>query len=282
MDRKTLNLRITSAIIFAILFLGSIIAHRISFLVFFLFVAYTGGREYTRMQKRYERKIFKRYMGVMGGLIAMAPILIYFNLVLLNVNSIIYRLLLLISMILTVVVTIDMLRPQHAFLYRLPYQVSAFIYPGLFLASPVLVILDIEGNYQKYYLLVMIFSIWAVDVGAYFIGSLWGKHKLYPRLSPNKTIEGAIGGILAAVIIGYCSSWAFGISTSIGLLIGVSCGILGIIGDLYESKLKRTAMLKDSSRIMPGHGGILDRFDGFIIALPTVSIILWQALKLWT
>lgn len=280
MDRKALNLRITSAIIFAILFLGSILAHGISFLLFFLFVAYAGGREYARMQKRYERKMFRRSTGIIAGLMAMLPIVLYLMLVLFDINKDFFKLLLFLSVLLTIVFIIDLFRTGSSFLYRFPYQVSAFIYPGLFLATPVLVVLDIQGNYEKYYLLVMIFSIWAVDVGAYFIGSTIGKHKLFPRLSPNKTIEGAVGGLIVAIIVGYCSALGFSISTSTGLLIGATCGVLGVLGDLFESKLKRTSMLKDSSRIMPGHGGMLDRFDGFILALPSVSVILFWALDL--
>ncbi len=280
MDRKALNLRITSAIIFAILFLGSILAHGISFLLFFLFVAYAGGREYARMQKRYERKMFRRSTGIIAGLMAMLPIVLYLMLVLFDINKDFFKLLLFLSVLLTIVFIIDLFRTGSSFLYRFPYQVSAFIYPGLFLATPVLVVLDIQGNYEKYYLLVMIFSIWAVDVGAYFIGSTIGKHKLYPRLSPNKTIEGAVGGLIVAILVGYFAAMGFSISTSTGLLIGLACGVLGVLGDLFESKLKRTAMLKDSSRIMPGHGGMLDRFDGFILALPVVSVILFWALDL--
>lgn len=280
MDRKVLNLRITSAIIFAVLFLGSILYHRTTFIAFFLLVAFAGGREYTRMQKRYERRIFRPRMGIIGGIFSTLPVVVYYIVAISGIESLILKCLLVLSLVLTVVVIIDMFRAKRSFLYGLPYQLSSLIYPGIFLATPVIVVLDIDGNYEKYYLLLLIFCIWAADVGAYVIGSMWGKHKLFPRLSPNKTIEGALGGIMSALLLGYLSALSFDISISIGLLIGFTCGVLSIIGDLFESKLKRTAMLKDSSRIMPGHGGILDRFDGFILALPTVSYILWKTLDL--
>lgn len=280
MDRKTLKLRVTSAIILAILFLGSILAHKISFLVFFLFIAYMAGREYARMYKRFHKEMYKPMTGIIAGIMAAIPIFLYFYLVTSFYDPTLFRNLIILANFLTLFLVRDLFSDKPPILFKLPYSIGSFIYPGLFLATPVIVILDIAGNYQKFHLLVMIFCIWSVDVGAYFVGSMWGKHKLFPSLSPNKTIEGAVGGLLASILIGCLAANVFSISILTGLLIGLACGVLGIIGDLYESKLKRTSKLKDSSRIMPGHGGMLDRFDGFIVALPTVSLILWWTLKL--
>jgi len=116
--------------------------------------------------------------------------------------------------------------------------------------------------------------LWTNDSGAYVWGKMLGKHKLYASVSPGKTWEGCIGGglttIVAAVLI---DIWFF---NSIGMKDWVIAAILtslfSTIGDLYESLLKRTAGVKDSGRIMPGHGGILDRFDGMLFALPVVFV----------
>ncbi len=113
--------------------------------------------------------------------------------------------------------------------------------------------------------------VWITDTGAFFIGTAFGKRKLAPRVSPNKSVEGAIGGVLFAVILGF-GFWMItkqGNLTAI-LFLSVLTSIVSQIGDLFESALKRSAGVKDSGDLIPGHGGILDRFDSFLFALPVV------------
>ncbi len=122
---------------------------------------------------------------------------------------------------------------------------------------------------------------WATDTGAYTFGRLFGKHKLIPSVSPSKTIEGAIGGLIVAVL----GAWLYaqflltpfaqlGLSPTGILLFGLAIGIVGQVGDLAESLLKRDAGVKDSSRLLPGHGGILDRFDSLLFVLPVAYLLL--------
>lgn len=123
--------------------------------------------------------------------------------------------------------------------------------------------------------------LWLGDAAAYFIGKRFGKNLLAPKVSPNKTIEGAIANLITAV----ASSLIIGsilnknliepIPTSALLAVGVILGTLGQIGDLLESALKRSAGVKDSGSILPGHGGILDRIDSFLFASVPASIVLW-------
>ena len=117
--------------------------------------------------------------------------------------------------------------------------------------------------------------IWCNDTFAYICGRLLGKHKLYEKISPKKTIEGFIGGLLftqlAAFIIYKTSSLQ--ISLIAWLLIALGISVLGTVGDLIESKYKRQAGVKDSGNIMPGHGGILDRFDSILFAAPFLFLI---------
>lgn len=111
--------------------------------------------------------------------------------------------------------------------------------------------------------------IWATDVGAYLVGRFFGKHKLAPEVSPNKTIEGAIGGIVIAMLIGVSYVRIFtpdlGNTRHVWLL-SILLSIVGQCGDLVESALKRHFGVKDSGNFMPGHGGVLDRFDSLIFA----------------
>jgi phosphatidate cytidylyltransferase len=117
--------------------------------------------------------------------------------------------------------------------------------------------------------LLLIFIItWANDTSAYFVGRYLGRHKLIPSLSPNKTVEGAVGGLLAATVVAPLFSRAVGVSPWYLAGIGFCLGLAAQVGDLWESMLKRYAGVKDSGRLLPGHGGFLDRFDGVLLALP--------------
>lgn len=113
--------------------------------------------------------------------------------------------------------------------------------------------------------------LWANDTGAYFSGRLLGRHKLYERVSPNKTWEGLFGGILFAVLCGWLLSRYFdALEPAQWMWIAAIIAVFGNLGDLFESHLKRSYGVKDSGKIIPGHGGVLDRFDGLLLALPLV------------
>ncbi len=116
------------------------------------------------------------------------------------------------------------------------------------------------------------FCTWAADTGAYFSGRLLGRHKLYPLISPKKTVEGLIGGVLAAVGVAFLVRWLFAAPLASGhvLALGLLVGGVGTAGDLVASLIKRSVGAKDSSALIPGHGGVLDRFDGVMFAVPVV------------
>ncbi|WP_054669538.1 phosphatidate cytidylyltransferase [Lentilactobacillus senioris] len=126
-------------------------------------------------------------------------------------------------------------------------------------------------------LLYALFIVWTTDSGAYIFGRMFGKHKLAPpHVSPNKTWEGSIYGSLFGTII--CSIWAWffpipGFSGILMVLVTLCLSIVGQFGDLVESSLKRYYGVKDSGKILPGHGGILDRFDSLLFVLPTLHLL---------
>ncbi len=126
-------------------------------------------------------------------------------------------------------------------------------------------------NYILYILLV----IWATDTFAYFSGIAFGKNKLWPEISPKKTIEGAIGGVLCAGIIGVIFHLLFPFDHSLitMIMITIMISIVGQLGDLVASALKRHYDVKDSGKILPGHGGIIDRFDSLLFVLPFLALI---------
>jgi phosphatidate cytidylyltransferase len=112
----------------------------------------------------------------------------------------------------------------------------------------------------------------AADVGAYFAGRGLGRRKLAPRVSPGKTLEGALGGLLLVALVAWCGAAHFGLPSAAALIFGCAVGIFSIIGDLTESMFKRSAGLKDSGTLLPGHGGLLDRIDSVTAAAPLYAL----------
>ncbi len=127
-----------------------------------------------------------------------------------------------------------------------------------------------------YTVLTIFATIWICDTTAYFGGTLFGKHKLFKRVSPNKTWEGAICGFVFSIATVVAAKYLFLDYLSVGnaVCIGVIVGVFGQLGDLAESKLKRDAGVKDSSAMIPGHGGVFDRFDSVLFVAPLVFLFL--------
>ena len=124
------------------------------------------------------------------------------------------------------------------------------------------------------WLLTALMVVWAADTGAYFSGRRFGKRKLSPNISPNKTVEGLVGGLLLAVVVGVVLSLVAGASVEqlpAVALVSAIAALFSVVGDLFESLLKRHAGVKDSGHLIPGHGGILDRLDGVLAALPSAN-----------
>lgn len=147
--------------------------------------------------------------------------------------------------------------------------------PILWVVAPI-VMMQTVGNQSIGLLMTIFICTWANDTGAYLTGMALGKHPFWVRHSPKKTWEGTIGGaivcILCAIFVGPLLAdglawWYWGI-------IGIICGICGTLGDLVESMFKRSCGVKDSGKIMPGHGGILDRFDSILMIMPFITALL--------
>lgn len=131
-----------------------------------------------------------------------------------------------------------------------------------------------ETGYDYRRIFALLLLVWSSDIGAYAAGKTFGKNKLAPKISPGKTWEGAIGGFLLTLAMG----WALGyllpeLSVTYRLVVAAVVAVFGPLGDLAESMLKRSVGVKDSGRIMPGHGGLLDRFDAFLFILPVLALL---------
>ncbi len=158
---------------------------------------------------------------------------------------------------------------QKAVLQSLGIMVFALLYIP-FLLSHVLLLFQVESG--RRWIFFLFFVIFAGDTGAYYAGHRWGRHKLWPAVSPGKTVEGAVGGLLSSLAIALLvgklllSLGQFG--TTFLLSVGFVIALAGQMGDLMESMLKRVSQVKDASSILPGHGGLLDRLDSLIFAFP--------------
>lgn len=181
-----------------------------------------------------------------------------------------------------VLLVIELFRNSGSAIYNVGTTLLGIFYIGLFAGTIELIREFYSGNYLLYnqggYIIIsMLASIWICDSAAYYIGSAFGKHKLFPRVSPNKSWEGSIAGFVFAVI-GMAATKVIILdffNWQHVIIIGVIVGTIGQIGDLVESLIKRDAGVKDSSSIVPGHGGIFDRFDSLFFSAPAVYVYMY-------
>jgi phosphatidate cytidylyltransferase len=159
------------------------------------------------------------------------------------------------------------------------WLISVFgpVYVGLPLGLVALIRHDFNGKEAIWWVVLICLGTWGADTGGYFFGRFFGKHKLAPKISPKKTIEGAIGGIIVATIgVVLVGSLALSIPLYWTIPLGIVLSIASILGDLFESWMKRRFDTKDSGKLIPGHGGLLDRIDSFLaVSLVTYIFILF-------
>lgn len=174
-------------------------------------------------------------------------------------------------------------------------SVSSAVLGILYVAMPLSLLIDLRANpFQRFLVVFVLFSVWAGDIAAYYVGKNFGSHKLAPIVSPNKTWEGAIASAIASVVVagfvfyfqnqitnlfsGANGMWRDNFKNLFNpsipwvhvIALGILTNVAAQFGDLFESALKRGAGLKDSGTLLPGHGGLLDRIDALLFAIPTV------------
>lgn len=172
--------------------------------------------------------------------------------------------------VLFIQVLVELFRDKADGFNRIALAVFGTIWVGLpFALLPF--IGTIGGTYTGWIVLGFFFLLWINDTGAYLSGRSLGKHKLAPKISPGKTIEGFIGGVILALVLAYFLPEITGQLTVMRwTVIALIIAVFSNAGDLVESMLKRSCGVKDSGKILPGHGGILDRFDGILLAVPVI------------
>ena len=242
---------------------------KIPFLIFSLFIGIVSFFEFSKMLSR--RKIFPNLL--VGSLSVTAIIAnSYFNFVE-------HQLLFLI--IVPVLLLSELFRRSESSIANIGTTLIGIFYIGLFASSLVLIREYYSHSYFLYdqggYIIISVFvTIWICDSAAYFIGTATGKHKILTRVSPHKSWEGAIAGFVFSIVTMVVAQSLFleFLNVQDAIAIGLIVGLFGQAGDFVESQIKRDANVKDSSSLIPGHGGIFDRFDSLIFSAPIIFIYL--------
>lgn len=162
-------------------------------------------------------------------------------------------------------------------------NVGATLLGVLYVALPVALLFAIPHmttvSWEPWVLLWFIFIIWGNDVFAYLVGITLGRHKMCPSISPKKSWEGFVGGLLGAQLVGYIATQAMDAFGYFWYGLALVAAVAGVLGDLVESQFKRKVGVKDSGNLIPGHGGVLDRFDALLMATPFVVLYIYLYLR---
>jgi phosphatidate cytidylyltransferase len=155
-------------------------------------------------------------------------------------------------------------------------RVAAAVFPMLYLGLPIGALVAIRTTRGPEGLFLLMLTVMVSDTAQYYSGRLFGRTPLAPAISPKKTVEGAIGGFVVGMLLMAVAGrwWLPDVSGLVRILLGAAIVALGIAGDLFESMLKRSAGVKDSSALIPGHGGVLDRIDALLFAAPIYYVVL--------
>lgn len=259
--------RAITGFFFVAVMLASVLMGALAFKIFFLVLSILCVEEFYRLVSTDEVKP-QKYLGVALTFSIYVPLCMAFP----DGESSQYILLCIPLAILIIVAELYRNKPR-------PFHNIAYTLFGvLFAAVPFCFFNRIaftDGPYSSHYPLGFLILLWASDTGAYLAGTSLGKHKLFERHSPKKTWEGFAGGLLASLLAaGVLSIYFHELPIYHWLVVSVIIVIAGTFGDLAESMLKRSLDTKDSGSLLPGHGGLLDRFDGLLLAAPLVFVYL--------
>lgn len=270
MNIKDIFTRAGAGIIYILVILLGLLGGRFVFLVIFGAILCSGLFEFYRMVEKDTSHAISKIFNILLGIIIFISVFLYLEGIytyLLPASILIYLLILIASAI--------FLR-RHDILHGIIYSVFGQVY----ITMPLSLLMFISYSstvlgyeYDGVPILALFVFLWVNDTAAYFIGSLIGKHKLIEHISPKKSIEGFIAGILFTMLASLIFFYLYpGFSATFWLGLAVVVSLFGTLGDLFESLIKRTCNVKDAGNLIPGHGGILDRIDSLLVAVPAVFL----------
>ncbi len=280
LNLKTLTTRTLTAVVFVAVLLSCIMFNYISFAALFFTVSVLGLYEFYQLAEKLGAKPYKA-IGIITGALLFSSFAIGTIYITDAMHGHMYfPVIIAIGFLIFIAGLLD---PKPNTVLNIAYTLMGIIYAVIPFILLLLIscitppVFEINLNsiavapYNFHYVLGIILLIWASDTGAYLVGSLIGKNKLYERISPGKTWEGSVGAALLNIACAYFIAMLFPeLELKHWIVISILVSVFGTIGDLVESMLKRQAGVKDSGKIMPGHGGILDRFDSLLFVSPFI------------
>ncbi|HAN18475.1 MAG: hypothetical protein A2X13_08805 [Bacteroidetes bacterium GWC2_33_15] len=260
--------RTITGIIFLIIVIGAITLGKVTFLILFTFILAGSMYEFYTLSQKDEIRPLKIY-GILVGIIALLTNFLFAN------NLMSYKCFLLLIPLIIGIFIIELYRKSDQPFTNIGFTILGILYIAIPLSFANYIVIDNQQNYNPNLLLGFFFLMWSYDTLAYVFGISFGKHRLFERISPKKSWEGFIGGTLSSLGIAYIISLFF---KELGFfdwaITALIVAIAGTFGDLVESSFKRSVDEKDSGKILPGHGGTLDRFDAVLLALPLFYLYL--------
>lgn len=268
---KNLIIRALTGIIFVVVLISAICIHPIFFLILFCIITGLTLWEFGGLVKHYENANLQRTVNMLGGVYLFIATFVYANGLTDGKIFLPYLLFIMLTMIAELYYKAPNPINNWAFtLFAQIYCAGSFSMLNFIGAEP-----GTPGvmSYTPLFIMAIFIFVWLDDTGAYLVGSLIGKHKLFERISPKKSWEGFFGGLILALASSQAFAWfAPEINRMNWLGLAATVVLFGTWGDLIESLLKRTLGVKDSGNVLPGHGGMLDRFDSVMLAVPASYI----------
>ena len=267
---KKLLVRVATGAVFGIVLLASILYNNISFGALFALVTCLAVNEFCNLVHEYKKTTFSTPIAVIGGL--------YLFLAFFMLDKVAEPFMLFIPYLILLVFTFirELYKKADSPLDNFAYFALSQLYAALPFALLNMLTTFGPAAYNYIMPLSIFIFLWCSDSGAYFVGSAIGRRKLFERISPKKSWEGSIGGCVLALVAAYVLSIYYPtLGTFEWMGMAAVVVVTGTYGDLIESCMKREMGIKDSGNILPGHGGILDRFDSAILAIPSVVIYLY-------
>ena len=263
---KNLIIRALTGIIFVVVLISAIYIHPIFFLILFCIITGLTLWEFGGLVKHYENANLQRTVNVLGGVYLFIATFVYANGLTDGKIFLPYLLFIMLTMIAELYYKAPNPINNWAFtLFAQVYCAGSFSILNFIGAEP-----GTPGvmSYTPLFIMAIFIFVWLDDTGAYLVGSLIGKHKLFERISPKKSWEGFFGGLILSLASSQAFAWfAPEINRMNWLGLAATVVLFGTWGDLIESLLKRTLGVKDSGNVLPGHGGMLDRFDSVMLAV---------------
>ena len=268
---KNLIIRALTGILFVAVLVGAICYRPVSFLIVFGLITWLTLWEFYGLMKHYEKATLKRAISSFGGVYLFVATFMYANQISDGIVFLPYILFLMYTLVAELYSKAPNPINDWSFtMFAQVYCAGTFSMLNFLATTP-----SVEGPvvYSPLFVLAVFVFIWLNDTGAYLFGTLFGKRRLFERISPKKSWEGFFGGMIVALAASQALAWYVPeVSWYNWLGLALTVVVFGTWGDLVESLLKRTLGVKDSGKMLPGHGGMLDRFDSLMLAAPAAYI----------